>query len=129
MKAGTGRVSAVVLQDLVGRTENADWLRTMLDYWETELVQQRPDINPAAARTMGYDLFAGDFVFSVPRHFVQECRVPILILCGADTYHDPRIAGEIAQLACGAESVEDGRAPAALNGTVARVRQFLLRHQ
>jgi pimeloyl-ACP methyl ester carboxylesterase len=129
MKAGPGRVSAVVLQDPVGRTENADWLRTMLDYWEAELMQQRPDIDRAAAGAMGDNLFAGDFVFSVPPEFVQKSRVPMLILPGADIYHDPRIAAEIAQLSPGAELLEDWRAPDMLNRTVERVRQFLLRHQ
>ncbi len=129
MKADPRRVSAVVLQDPVGRTENADWLRSMVDYWETELVQQRPDIDPAAAHAMGENLFAGDFVFSVSWDFARKCRVPMLILPGADIYHDPRIAGEIAQLAPDAELLGDWRTPTVLNGTVERVRQFLLRHQ
>jgi pimeloyl-ACP methyl ester carboxylesterase len=129
MKAGPGRVNAVVLQDPVGRTENADWLVNMLDYWEAELVQQRPEIDRAAARAMGDNLFAGDFVFSVPREFVRKCQVPMLILPGADIYHDPRVAAEIAQLAPAAELLGDWRAPAVLNRTVERVRQFLLRHQ
>ncbi len=129
MKADPRRVSAVVLQDPVGRTENADWLRSMLDYWETELVQQRPDIDPAAAHAMGEKLFAGDFIFSVSRDFARECRVPMLILPGDDVYHDPRIAGEIAQLAPDAELLDDWRTPTVLNATVERVRQFLLRHQ
>ncbi|HXR37277.1 MAG TPA: alpha/beta hydrolase [Candidatus Binataceae bacterium] len=129
MKADPRRVSAVVLQDPVGRTEHADWLRSMLDYWETELVQQRPDIDPAAAHTMGENLFAGDFIFSVSRDFARKCRVPMLILPGDDVYHDPRIAGEIAQLAPDAELLGDWRIPTVLNRTVERVRQFLLRHQ
>jgi pimeloyl-ACP methyl ester carboxylesterase len=129
MKADPQRVSAVVLQDPVGRTGYSDWLRSMLDYWETELAGQRPDIDRGAAHAMGDNLFASDFVFSVSRDFVRKCRVPMLILPGTDVYHDPAIAGEIAELAPGAEMLADWRTPTVLNGTVERVRQFLLRHQ
>ncbi len=61
MKADPRRVSAVVLQDPVGRTKHTDWLRSMLDYWETELVQQRPDVDPCRGARDGGQSVRGRF--------------------------------------------------------------------
>jgi pimeloyl-ACP methyl ester carboxylesterase len=128
IKADPARFSAVVLQDPVGRTSYTQWLRLMLDYWENELKNLRPDIDPAAAHAMGDNLFAGEFVFSASREFVQSCRTPMLILAGNDREHAPEIAREIAELAPDTELLTDWRTPEALGNTVERVRQFLRRH-
>ncbi len=74
IKGDPGRFSAVVLQDPVGRTEYSAWLRLMLDYWEDELKQQRPEIDAAALHAMGERMFAGDFVFSVSRDLCDHAR-------------------------------------------------------
>lgn len=127
IKADPGRFSAVALQDPVGRTEYSDWLRLMLDYWEKELITQRPDIDPAAAHAMGERMFAGDFVFSVPREFVRTCQTPMLILSGNDREHDRKVALEIAQLAPDGELITQWRRE--LESVVERVRNFFRRHQ
>jgi pimeloyl-ACP methyl ester carboxylesterase len=129
LKADPGRFSAAVLQDPVGRTDNFDWLQSMLGYWEDELKQQRPDIDPVAAHAMAERMFGGEFVFSVSREFVSTCLTPMLILSGADRYHDPEISREIAQLAPHAELMTEWRSPHALSCTVEWVRQFLLRYR
>ncbi len=129
MQADPRRFSAAVLQDPVGRTDYPQWLRLMLDHWETELIRQQPEIDPAAAHAMGERMFHGEFVFSVSREFVETCPTPMLILAGNDREHAPEISREIAELAPDAEMLTDWRAPGVLDGTVERVRQFLLRHK
>jgi hypothetical protein len=70
-------------------------------------------------------MFGGDFVFSVTRDFVRNCRTPLLLQPGTDKPHPAHTSAEIAALAPDIEVQEDWRGPQFLQESIDRVRRFL----
>src|SRR5215471_8569271 len=68
------RITAAVLQNPIGLWENRDtWDAAIKGYSET--VRQRdPSISQETVDAFGRNMFGGDFVFSVTRDFVKDCR-------------------------------------------------------
>jgi pimeloyl-ACP methyl ester carboxylesterase len=127
-QAGPGRVAAAVLQNPIGiANDNRQAFREMFDGWADEIAV-REDVDKAALRAFGQNMFDGDFVFSVDRGFVRACNVPMLVLPGGDVFHPKAIAQEIVSLAPAAEMLEDWKGPTFLASTIAKVRDFLVRH-
>jgi hypothetical protein len=73
-------------------------------------------------------MFGRDFVFSVSREFVRDCRTPLLLQPGSDTPHPAAISAEIARLAPNLEVQKDWRAPTHLAESIRVVGDFLTRH-
>jgi pimeloyl-ACP methyl ester carboxylesterase len=116
------RVRAAVLQNPIGLTaDNRPSFYEMFDTWAAGMPG-----DAAAKASFREHMYGGDFVFSVDREFVRQCRTPLLILAGNDHYHPRAVAEEIAELAPDAELVLEwgGR----YEETEARIRAFLLRH-
>jgi hypothetical protein len=100
----------------------------LFDGWADELKRQRPELELEALRPFRERMYGGDFVFNVAREFVRGCPIPMLVLMGNDVYHPSQTSREIVQLAPQAELVERWKEPDVVPATVARVREFLLRH-
>src|SRR5215217_6361820 len=49
--------------------------------------------------SIGGNMFGGDFVFSVTRDFVRNCRTPLYLQPGTDKPHPAHTSAEIAELA------------------------------
>jgi pimeloyl-ACP methyl ester carboxylesterase len=129
MQAAPGRVRAAVLQQPIGSSpENRDVFYALFDGWADELKRQRPELELEALRPFRERMYGGDFVFNVAREFVRGCPIPMLVLMGNDVYHPSQTSREIVQLAPQAELVERWKEPDVVPATVARVREFLLRH-
>jgi hypothetical protein len=74
-------------------------------------------------------MWRGDFVLSVPREFVQSCRMPLLILPGDDAFHLASTAREIAALAPRGETLDSwSETPESLASAIESVRTFLWSH-
>jgi pimeloyl-ACP methyl ester carboxylesterase len=123
------RVSAAVLQNPIGLSENRDAFYEMFDGWAGDLNKGRPELNPTTLETFRARMYDGDFVFSVSRDFVRACRTPMLVLAGDDLYHPAPISEEIARLAPNCELIGEWKTPDATTAAVARVRAFLKAHQ
>jgi pimeloyl-ACP methyl ester carboxylesterase len=123
------RVSAAVLQNPIGLSENRTAFYEMFDAWAGDLKKARPELNQAALDTFRARMYNGDFVFSVSRDFVRACRTPMLVLAGDDLYHPAPISEEIARLAPNCELIAKWKTPDATPAAVARVRAFLKAHQ
>ena len=123
------RVTAAVIQNPIGLSaDNRDAFYGMFDGWAETLSARRPDIGKEALAGFRERMFSGDFVFSVDRDFVRRCPVPLLVLAGNDHFHPRAVAEEIADLAPDAELVIEWAGPDHHDETLARVRDFLLRH-
>lgn len=128
IKAAPTRVSAAVLQNPIGLHENRSAFREMFDGWAKEL-QPSQGISDADCATFRENMYGGDFVFSVSRDFVRECRTPMILLCGDDLYHPAPISEEIARLAPNLEVVKSWKTAETAPAAAAQVREFLKRHQ
>jgi pimeloyl-ACP methyl ester carboxylesterase len=120
------RIASAVLQNPIGLHDNRELFYALFDQWQSELTPRMPDVEPDAWRAFRERMYGGDFVFSVSREFVSECRTPLLILAGNDPYHPTPISRELAALAPGATLIEGWKD--ALPATVDRVRNFLAGH-
>ena len=65
--------------------------------WANEQRAAHPDLDKAALRSFGENMWAGEFVFSVSRDFVRRCSAPALVLPGDDTPHPAVTGGELAE--------------------------------
>ena len=122
------RVAAAVLQNPIGLWENRDtWDAAVQGYSET--VRGRdPSISEATIQSFGRNMFGQDFVFSVTRDFVRNCRTPLLLQPGTDKPHPAHTSDEIAALAPDIEVQKDWRGPQFLQESITRVRTFLEKH-
>jgi pimeloyl-ACP methyl ester carboxylesterase len=124
----SSRIGAAVLQNPIGLWENRDtWDATIQGYSET--VRGRdPSISEATIQSFGQNMFGNDFVFSVTRDFVKNCRTPLYLQPGTDKPHPAKTSEEIAALAPNIEVQKDWKAPTYLDESIKRVRAFLERN-
>ena len=125
-RARPARIAAAVLQNPIGLWENRDtWDAAVKGYSET--VRGRdPSISEATIQSFGHNMFgATDFVFSVTRDFVKNCRTPLFLQPGTDKPHPAKTSEEIAALAPNIEVQKDWKAPAHLQESIQRVHAFL----
>ena len=122
------RVSSAVLQNPIGLHENRDqWDAAVKGYGET--VRGRDlSIPQSAIDSFGRNMFGNDFVFSVTRDFVKNCRTPLFLQPGSDKPHPGPISDEIAALAHNIEVQKDWRGPEFLAYSIRRVSDFLEKH-
>lgn len=130
IKEAPERISAAVLQNPIGLTENnREAFREMFDGWARELKGERPELTDAALTSFRESMYGGDFVFAVTRDFVRSCPTPMMVLAGDDLYHPAPISREIAELAPNLEFVPVWKTPEAAAEAVKRVRTFLKRNE
>jgi len=128
-QAAPQRVTAGVLQNPIGLTaDNRDRFIGMYDAWAAELSARRRDVDERALASFGQNMFGGEFVFSVDRAFVSQCRVPMLVLSGHDEFHPPEVAEEIAAIAPDAKLVTEWAGVDRYASTAELVRDFLIAH-
>lgn len=119
------RVAAAVLQNPIGLWENRDtWDAAVSGYSETVRARD-PSVSEATIQSFGRNMFSPDFVFSVTRDFVKNCKTPLLLQPGTDKPHPRHTSDEIASLASNIEVQKDWRAPEFLQESIKRVRAFL----
>jgi pimeloyl-ACP methyl ester carboxylesterase len=101
--------------------------------WGPEIISRRPDITREMVDRFLTEMYIanGDFVFTVSRDFVRNCRTPVLILPDDIPVHPYEVAMEAAMLAPNAEvslfpwKQPEDRIPLA----VRHVRSFLRAHR
>jgi pimeloyl-ACP methyl ester carboxylesterase len=106
LKRAPDRVVAAVLAQPVGfRPEMPTLLYDgSMKGWGPELVKQRPDITMDMVEKYLTKLYrTNDFVFTVTRDFVRNCKTPVLILPDDVPPHPYAVAMESAMLAPNAE--------------------------
>jgi pimeloyl-ACP methyl ester carboxylesterase len=129
IEAAPGRVSAAVLQNPIGLTdENRPAFFAMFDEWAKALLRERDDVTEDDLAGFKENMYGSDFVFSVDRESVSRCPVPLLVLAGNDLYHPRAVAEEIASLAPDATLVYGWAGDEHRDETRSRVREFLLSH-
>jgi pimeloyl-ACP methyl ester carboxylesterase len=122
------RISAAVLQNPIGLSENRKTFDESFRGWSEEIRQRRPELDEATLNQFDRNLYAGDFVFSVSRDFVKRCTVPLFVMPGNDAPHPTAIGEEIFALAPDAEVLREWKGPALKPNSIERVRAFLAQH-
>ena len=135
LKRAPDRVAAAVLAQPSGsRPEMRDlFYDNNIKGWAPQLVERRPDITMAQAEKFLTKMYRTDpdFVFTVTRDFVRQCRTPVLILPDDIPAHPYAVAMESAMLAPNAEvslfpwKEPKERVPLA----VRQIRSFLRAHR
>jgi pimeloyl-ACP methyl ester carboxylesterase len=126
-------VAAVFCQTVGHHPDHPDYMyNSGKDVWAPELLPRRPDLNMAMVDKYLHDLYRvqPDFLYSVSRDFIRNCRKPILVLPDDTPAHPLQTSIDVASLAPNAEiTVFPWREPAELKDrTIDRVRRFLKAH-
>jgi dienelactone hydrolase len=107
LKRASDRVVAAVLAQPSGsRPEMRDlFYNNNIKGWAPELCARRPEITMAAADAFLKKMYLSDpdFVFTVTRDFVRNCKTPILVLPDDVPAHPYAVAMESARLAPNSE--------------------------
>ncbi len=103
LKRARGRVVAAVLAQPSGyRPEMPDlFYQNNIKGWGPALCERRPDITMAMVSDFLNNMYTkkADFVFTVTRDFVRDCRTPILVLPDDVPAHPYAVAMESVHLA------------------------------
>ena len=127
-------VAAVLAQPSGSRPEMRDlFYDNNMKGWGPELVKRRPDITMEQVEKFLTRMYRTnpDFVFTVTRDFVRNCRTPVLILPDDIPAHPYAIAMELAMLAPNAEvSMFPWKEPKErIPLAVRQIRSFLRAHR
>src|SRR5262249_3906027 len=127
-------VAAVLAQPSGSRPEMRDlFYDNNMKGWGLELVKRRPDITMEQVEKFLTRMYRTnpDFVFTVTRDFVRNCRTPVLILPDDIPAHPYAVAMEAAMLAPNAEvSMFPWKEPKErIPLAVRQIRSFLRAHQ
>jgi hypothetical protein len=126
-------VAAVFCQTVGYRPEDPDvMMRHSQQNWLTDFRARRPEVSTETIEKYLHSLWRvqPDFLYSVPRDFISNCRTPILVLPDDTPSHPLQTSIDVASLAPNAEiTVFPWREPADLKErTINRVRTFLRAH-
>jgi pimeloyl-ACP methyl ester carboxylesterase len=127
-------VAAVLAQPSGSRPEMPDlFYNNNIAGWAPGLCARRPDITMAMAEAFLNRMYRSnpDFVFTVTRDFVRNCKTPILVLPDDVPAHPYAVAMESARLSPNSQvSLYPWKEPKDLIALAVRhVRTFLLAHQ
>jgi len=127
-------VAAVLAQPSGSRPEARDlFYETNMKGWGQDLVKRRPDITMETVDKFLTKMYRtdADFVFTVTRDFVRQCRTPVLILPDDIPAHPYAVAMEAAMLAPNAEvSIFPWKEPKErIPLAVRQIRSFLRAHR
>src|SRR5690349_13857975 len=135
LKRAPDRVVAAVLAQPVGfRPENPTVLYDgSKTGWGPDLLKRRPDITPPMVENYLTNMYIknADFVFTVTRDFVRNCRTSVLIMPDDIPAHPYAVAMECAMLAPNAElSMYPWKEPKErIPIAVRQIRSFLRAHR
>jgi pimeloyl-ACP methyl ester carboxylesterase len=99
-------VAAVLAQPSGSRPEQRDlFYQNNITGWGPDLIKRRPEITKDTVEKFLTKMYRtnADFVFTVTRDFVRQCRTPVLILPDDIPAHPYAVAMEAAMLAPNAE--------------------------
>ena len=127
-------VAGVLAQPSGSRPEMRDlFYETNMKIWGPELVKRRPDVTMEMVDKFLTRMYRTnpDFVFTVTRDFVRNCRTPVLILPDDIPPHPYAVAMEAAMLAPNAEvSIFPWKEPKErIPLAVRQIRSFLRAHR
>ena len=127
-------VAAVLCQPVGHRPENPDVMYNLSrDVWAKEFLARRPEVSTETIEKYLHNLYRvrPDFVYSVSREFVRNCKTPMLVLPDDTPAHAYQASVDVASLAPNAEvTVYPWKEPPELKArTINRVRTFLKAHQ
>ncbi len=122
------RITAAVLQNPIGHADNRAVFTNLVKTWAEGMRTAGRPIDDQTLESFGRNMFGGDFVFSVTRDFVRQCKIPMLVMPGDDAPHPQVVGEEVAKLAPNAENMREWKGPQHLKAAIARVTAFLERH-
>ncbi len=127
-------VAAVFCQSVGHRPEDPEvMVRHSTDNWLPEFRARRPEVSQDTIDKYFHSLWRAqpDFLYSVSRDFIKNCRTPILVLPDDTPSHPLQTSIDVASLAPNAATtVFPWREPPELHArTTDRVRSFLREHQ
>ena len=126
-------VAAVFCQTVGHRPEDPDvMVRHSHDNWLADFRTRRPEVPMDTIEKYFHSLWRvqPDFLYSVPREFIKNCRTPILVLPDDTPSHPLQTSIDVASLAPNSEiTVFPWRDPPELKARmINRVRSFLKSH-
>ena len=68
------RITSAVLQNPIGHADNRDVFANLVQTWSRGIGEARREIDEHTLNRLGDNMFGGDFVFSVSREFVRQCK-------------------------------------------------------
>ena len=126
-------VAAVFCQTVGHRPEDPDVMyRHSTDNWLPDFKKRRPEVSQDTIDKYFHSLWREqpDFLYSVPREFIKNCRTPILVLPDDTPSHPLQTSIDVASLAPNSDiTVFPWREPEELRQRIiGKVRSFLKAH-
>ena len=129
MRAVPERVSAAVLFQPIGLTDNRQAFYDMFDGWMNELKPTRGEVSEADWQGMRANMYGGDnFLFNVGDAEVSATTTPMLVLMGRDLYHPEASSRRVAELAPNARLIEAWKDGEDIAAARAQTLEFLRSH-
>jgi pimeloyl-ACP methyl ester carboxylesterase len=122
------RIKAAVLQNPIGHADNRDVIAKLVQTWAKGIREPDPKVEEHVLSNFGDNRFGGDFVYSLSRQFVRQCKTPLLVMPDDDPPHPKLIGEEIIELAPNVEALRQWKGPEHLQAAIERVSAFLDRH-
>jgi pimeloyl-ACP methyl ester carboxylesterase len=123
------RISATVLPQPIGlEPAHPRNFPDRYEKWMQTKLAERPELDAAKLRAFGHNMWDGDFVYSVTRDSVRNCRVPGIVMPGSNVSHPPATGREVAELLPTSELVTEWECPAFEAQQLGRGMDFLARH-
>jgi pimeloyl-ACP methyl ester carboxylesterase len=125
------RIAAGVLEQPIGTDETNPGVfgERIWKEWGEDLANKRSDISMDQVVAFSGKMWGGEFVYSVPREFLNTIQVPMLTMPGIDPAHPTGVGMEVHRRLPNSELVEKWKEPPELvPQTIERVRQFLRSH-
>lgn len=135
LKRAPNRVVAAVLAQPSGcREENPNLMfETNMQGWGPDYIKRHPGVTPAQVEAFLTKMYKSpaDFVWTVDRDFVRQCRTPLLILPDDIPAHPYKVAMDAAMLAPNAEvSIFPWKEPKErIPLAIRQIRSFLRAHR
>jgi pimeloyl-ACP methyl ester carboxylesterase len=129
------RVKAVVVANPVGHRVDLPGVmyKSSMENWAPELLKNRPELTMAMVEKYLHQLWKEpeDFLYSVSRDFVRNCKTPILVLPDDTPAHSYAVAIEITEIAPKVEKTiyPYKEMPDKIAEVTAHVMRFLKAHE
>lgn len=125
LEAAPDRVTAAVVMQTIGLTDNRDAFFDMFDQWADDLKPKRPDVADEAWAGLRNNMYGGDKAFFSVSEKAFAVDTPIMALQGDDLYHPAPSSRLLAETAANATLIEKWKDDPARKVAMGKVEYFL----
>ncbi len=128
LESAPHRVTAAVVMQTIGLTDNRQAFYDMFDRWADDLKAKRPDVGDDAWPSLRHNMYGSDKPFFSVKAEAFAVDTPIMALQGDDLYHPTASSRLLAESAHDATLIENWKDDPARKVAMEKVYTFLTAH-